>query len=238
MALFRSSPMIHGLEGLLPSFDLALANSKGESHPHPIVASLSEDDWREMRDCLARVVEILGPLSRPAVTTFDEHLDGLISVAEKISGDGFWDGAEAEELEDACRNLAAGRLRAFPFAISRGPAPRSAGILQRIPVRDTRNAGTRLSILGLLEARLMHPQTVILGGLNEGTWPRLPDPGPWLNRPMRDTFGMQQPERNIGQEAHDFVQAFGAPRCFSPGRGATAWTRPFPPAGFCACRQF
>ena len=60
----------------------------------------------------------------------------------------------------------------------------------------------------------MHPQTVILGGLNEGTWPRLPDPGPWLNRPMRDVFGMQQPELRIGQEAHDFVQAFGAPQVF------------------------
>ena len=66
----------------------------------------------------------------------------------------------------------------------------------------------------LLEARLVHPQTVILGGLNEGTWPRLPDPGPWLNRPMRDVFGMQQPELRIGQEAHDSVQAFGAPQVF------------------------
>jgi ATP-dependent helicase/nuclease subunit B len=81
-------------------------------------------------------------------------------------------------------------------------------------VRDIKNDDTRLSILGLLEARLVHPQTVILGGLNEGTWPRLPDPGPWLNRPMRDTFGMQQPELRIGQEAHDFVQAFGAPQVF------------------------
>jgi ATP-dependent helicase/nuclease subunit B len=61
---------------------------------------------------------------------------------------------------------------------------------------------------------LVHPESIILGGLNEGTWPRLPDPGPWLNRPMRDVFGMQQPERNIGQSAHDFVQAFGAPHVF------------------------
>ncbi len=31
---------------------------------------------------------------------------------------------------------------------------------------------------------------------------------------MRDAFGMQQPERNIGQSAHDFVQAFGADEVF------------------------
>ncbi|MDO8353430.1 MAG: double-strand break repair protein AddB, partial [Aestuariivirga sp.] len=213
VALFRSLPMIHGLEGLLPSLDLALKGSKGDSHPHPIVAHLNENDWQEMRECLVRVADTLSPLSPRSETTFREHLDGLMSAAERISGDGFWDGPEAEELETLVESL----RQEFPRLPVCNFARASATIrrhLQRIPVRDIKNAGTRLSILGLLEARLVHPQTIILGGLNEGTWPRLPDPGPWLNRPMRDVFGMQQPERNIGQEAHDFVQAFGAPRVF------------------------
>ena len=213
VALFRSSPMVHGLEGLLPSFDLALANSKSESHPHPLVASLNEEDWREMRECLARVVEVLGPLSPLSVTAFRAHLDSLISVAEKIAGDGFWDGIEAEALEALVETLRqeAPRLPRCDFARASATIRRH---LQKIPVREIRNAGTRLSILGLLEARMIHPESIILGGLNEGTWPRLPDPGPWLNRPMRDNFGMQQPERNIGQSAHDFVQAFGAAQVF------------------------
>jgi ATP-dependent helicase/nuclease subunit B len=209
VALFRSSPMIHGLDGLLPSFELAFANSKAESHPHPLVASLSEAEWPEMRDCLGRVVEILGPLSRLAVSSFTMHLNGLISVAERISGSGFWDGVETEELESLIETLRreAPRLPACDFTRASATIRRH---LQGIPVRDIRNVGTQLSILGLLEARMIRPESIILGGLNEGTWPRLPDPGPWLNRPMRDTFGMQQPERSIGQEAHDFVQAFGA----------------------------
>ncbi|MEQ1524305.1 MAG: PD-(D/E)XK nuclease family protein, partial [Aestuariivirga sp.] len=213
VALFRSVPMIHGLEGLLPSFDRAHTESKGDFHSHPIVAYLNENNWQEMRACLARVVEILGPLSPPSVTEFKEHLNGLISVAEKISGDEFWEGAGAEDLETLVETLQqeSWRLPVCDFARASATIRRH---LQRIPVREIRNTGTRLSILGLLEARLVHPQTVILGGLNEGTWPRLPDPGPWLNRPMRDVFGMQQPERNIGQEAHDFIQAFGAPRVF------------------------
>lgn len=213
IALLRSLPMIHGLEGLLPSFDLALKGAKGDSHPHPIVAHLKEKDWQEMRECLARVVEILGPLSPRSVITFREHLDSLISVTEKISGGGFWDGPEAEDLETLVENLRqeSSRLPVCDFARAGATIRRH---LQRIPVRDIRNVGTRLSILGLLEARLVHPESIILGGLNEGTWPRLPDPGPWLNRPMRNTFGMQQPELRIGQEAHDFVQAFGAPRVF------------------------
>jgi ATP-dependent helicase/nuclease subunit B len=199
------------LEGLLPSFELARAKSKSESHLHPLVAHLKESDWHDMRACLARVVEILSPLSPRSVASFRKHLDGLISVAEKISGDGFWDGVEAEELETLTETLRQESLRLPICSFARASATIRRH-LQKIPVRDLKNTGTRLSILGLLEARLVHPESIILGGLNEGTWPRLPDPGPWLNRPMRDVFGMQQPERNIGQSAHDFVQAFGAPR--------------------------
>ncbi len=67
-------------------------------------------------------------------------------------------------------------------------------------------------ILGLLEARLIPCDTIVLGGLNEGKWPAQPDTGPWLNRPMRRELHMSLPERNIGLTAHDFVQGFAAPR--------------------------
>ncbi len=211
VALFRSLPMIHGLEGLPPSFEQAI--SKTESYPHPLVARLKESDWHEMRDCLLRVVEMLTPLSPRPVTSFVSHLDGLVSVAENIAGGGFWSGPEVEELEKLIDTLRQESFRLPNCDFARASATIRQH-MQKIPVREIKNADTRLSILGLLEARLIHPQTLILGGLNEGTWPRLPDPGPWLNRPMRDVFGMQQPERNIGQSAHDFVQAFGANQVF------------------------
>src|SRR3546814_2943952 len=70
----------------------------------------------------------------------------------------------------------------------------------------------RLHIWGPLEARLQHADIVILGGLNEGTWPREARPDPWLSRPMRERFGLPLPERRIGLSAHDFAQAFCAPR--------------------------
>ena len=69
----------------------------------------------------------------------------------------------------------------------------------------------RLHIWGPLEARLLHADLTILGGLNEGGWP--PDPGndPWMSRPMRAQFGLPPPERRIGLAAHDFAQGFAAP---------------------------
>jgi ATP-dependent helicase/nuclease subunit B len=48
---------------------------------------------------------------------------------------------------------------------------------------------------------------MVLSGLNEGVWPSLADPGPWLNRPMRQSLDLSQPERRVGLSAHDFVQA-------------------------------
>ena len=61
--------------------------------------------------------------------------------------------------------------------------------------------------MGLLEARLVDADLMVLGGLNEGVWPHLPDTGPWVSRPMRAQLGMTSPERRIGLMAHDFVQA-------------------------------
>ncbi|HYC13208.1 MAG TPA: PD-(D/E)XK nuclease family protein, partial [Stellaceae bacterium] len=64
---------------------------------------------------------------------------------------------------------------------------------------------------GLLEARLQRADLMILGGLNEGAWPSDPAEDPWMSRPMRRGFGIAPPERRIGEAAHDFALAMGAP---------------------------
>ncbi|MXV36627.1 MULTISPECIES: double-strand break repair protein AddB [unclassified Saccharibacter] len=68
-------------------------------------------------------------------------------------------------------------------------------------------AHPRISIYGVLEARLLAFDTVILGGLNETVWPPAPDSGPWMSRPMRQRVGLFSPERQIGASAHDFAMA-------------------------------
>ena len=68
----------------------------------------------------------------------------------------------------------------------------------------------RLRILGLLEARLLDADRVVLGGLDEGVWPAKTVTDAFLNRPMRGRVGLDPPERRIGQMAHDFVQGLGS----------------------------
>ncbi len=81
-------------------------------------------------------------------------------------------------------------------------------------VRPSYGSHPRLAIWGPLEARLQQVDLVVLGGLNEGTWPAEVEPGPWLSRPMRADFGLPPPERRLGLAAHDFAQLLGAPRVY------------------------
>lgn len=85
------------------------------------------------------------------------------------------------------------------------------GLMAGRAVRPRYGLHPRVFIWGLMEARLQRADLVILGGLNEGTWPPQTDTGPWMSRPMMDGLGLSQPERQIGLTAHDFVQAFSAP---------------------------
>lgn len=83
-------------------------------------------------------------------------------------------------------------------------------LMQGRVIRPRHGRHPRLFIWGLLEARLQHADLMILGGLNEGTWPPEVQADPWMSRPMRLAFGLPLPERRIGLAAHDFVQAMSA----------------------------
>jgi len=84
-----------------------------------------------------------------------------------------------------------------------------AAIRDRL-VRRPESRELRAHIYGPLEARLQTHDRIVLGGLNEGTWPGDTRSDPWLSRPMRRDLGLDQPERRIGLSAHDFAQALGA----------------------------
>lgn len=106
------------------------------------------------------------------------------------------------ELADAAPDLAPVPGYAYPALLDTLMAGRA--------VRPRYGQHPRLNIWGLMEARLQHADVVILGGLNEGTWPPEAPANPWMSRPMLGTFGLPQPERRIGLTAHDFTQAFAA----------------------------
>lgn len=102
------------------------------------------------------------------------------------------------------------------------------GLLGRDEVRETEGLHPGIMIWGTLEARVQGAELVVLGGLNDGTWPAQPPADPWLNRAMRKEAGLLLPERQIGLSAHDWQQAVAAPRVVltRAKRGAEAETVP------------
>ncbi|MGH6851993.1 MAG: PD-(D/E)XK nuclease family protein, partial [Methylocella sp.] len=84
-----------------------------------------------------------------------------------------------------------------------------AAVAREIILRDDKLAHPRLQILGLLEARLIGADVMLLSGLDETVWPPQARTDAFLNRPMRAALGLTPPERKLGQTAHDFAQAMG-----------------------------
>ncbi|MFQ5533510.1 MAG: double-strand break repair protein AddB [Sphingomonadales bacterium] len=109
--------------------------------------------------------------------------------------------AELAEAADCLPEMAG---RSYPALLDR--------LMTGHVVRPRHGLHPRLNIWGPLEARLQRADLLILGSLNEGSWPADAGADPWLSRPMRAEFGLPSPERRIGLAAHDFAQAVNAPR--------------------------
>ncbi|MEM7169979.1 MAG: double-strand break repair protein AddB [Pseudomonadota bacterium] len=120
-----------------------------------------------------------------------------------------WQGEAGEAAAAFCADLLA-EADNFPDLDPRRYPAFLTGLMAGHAVRPRFGQHPRLAILGPLEARLLQPDLIILGGLNEGVWPAESDPGPWLSRPMMKDFGLPLPERRIGLSAHDFLQGCGA----------------------------
>ena len=176
------------------------------------------DAFAGLLDTIESAAETFRNLTASPSTTLDQLTDALIALAESLAaGDGedgaarLWAGETGEAVAGFIGELRESAGRLGPIDGRRFPALLEALMAGRV-VRPRFGLHPRLHIWGPLEARLQQTDLLILGGLNEGTWPPETHAGPWMSRPMMQSFGLPLPERRIGLAAHDFVQAFCAPR--------------------------
>lgn len=150
--------------------------------------------------------------------TAEDCLTILVAVAEKLAatdragGDhALWARRDGHVLADHIHDLLihAGSVSVPDF---RSFPPLFEAMLAEAVVRTQWGTHPRLAILGAMEARLQRADIMILGGLNEGSWPEDPSPNPWLSEQMRLALGFASRDRRLGQQAHDFVQAAAADR--------------------------
>jgi len=172
--------------------------------------------------------DALGPLPLTDLVARHLALTGRLARGFAATGDGgLWDKEAGAKALEAVTELqaeagAAGILTPGDYQNL------FRAILQRHEVRETETVHPHIMIWGTLEARVQGADLVILGGLNDGTWPAQPPPDPWLNRAMRKTAGLLLPDRKVGLSAHDYQQAVAAPEVVLTRalRGAEAETVP------------
>ncbi len=173
-------------------------------------------DWAAEDETRGNWGAWLAPLiSANSGTTLPDHIAWLIVTAEALAagpnseGSGaLWEeapGREALKEVTALRTEAQQHdiLSPSDFAVLLGQ------VLAAGQARVLNAVHPKLMIWGTLEARVQNADLVILGGLNDGTWPEPASPDPWMNRAMRQTAGLLLPERQIGLSAHDFQQGIG-----------------------------
>lgn len=208
LSVFRAGFAMPSLAGLASYLVGARKSTEKDVHAHPAIKRKSEADWAVAVEYADRATAGLMPLTEVGHEDLDTHIGKLVRSCEIAAGPMFWNGEEGEALKSLLENLRreTGNLTRCSFVTA---ATLVRYYLSATPFRSKSKPRSRLAILGLLEARLSRPDLVVLGGLNEGRWPASLDQDPWLNRPMREKLGMQLPERDIGQTAHDFAQALG-----------------------------
>ena len=193
---------------------------KGPPFPTPDslrawAATRKDDNARPWADWIIAALDGLERIDRESLT---DHLTRHLTCAEALArgpwGDApglLWQNAAGEEaarvIGDLRTEAAAGGVLAVQDYRDLFDA-----VLQTGEVRQDRGVHPQLMVWGTLEARVNGAELLILGGLNDGIWPKLPPPDPWLNRRMRKECGLSLPERLIGLSAHDYQQAVAAPR--------------------------
>jgi len=177
-------------------------------------------DRQDLHDFLDRLAAAFAPLADlPETADIRAIAEAHIAVAEALAATDAESGAarlwageageaaalQMEELLETGAGVPLSRA-IYPALLRR--------FMSEAVVRPRYGLHPRLFIWSPMEARLQRADEMILGGLNEGTWPAEAEPNPWLSRPMQRNLGLSPPERDLGLSAHDFVQLAAAPTAY------------------------
>ncbi|MBD8556784.1 double-strand break repair protein AddB [Rhizobium sp. CFBP 8762] len=221
----RSSVGTCDICDLEPLLTGALARIKTEHRPPVWRTSLPDTAPSEAMDLARRMTKAVEPLTgafvRHAGTgrrltmtlTLAEWAtrtgEALEAMAQNETGDlsALWSGEAGEALANLLRSIIESEGQMEADGPQWSDIMESLTASEAIKPRSMRHP--RVFIFGALESRLQSMDLVVIGGLNEGTWPGSARNDPFLSRTMKTTMGLEPPERRIGQLAHDFQMACG-----------------------------
>ncbi|HZY67810.1 MAG TPA: double-strand break repair protein AddB [Devosia sp.] len=188
--------------------DLKLRGNRPRQGIDGLLALVKPED-----DALRTVLEALGAALKPLCDLLDQRQIDAPALARAldaavtglIGGAGLPGILEFRSWAAALMDLGDGGAPFPPLILDSV----LAALMEGEKVQSGERRRDDIHIWGELEARLQNPDLLILAGVNEDIWPPAADPGPWLSRGMRMAIGLEPPERQQGQAAHDFAMALG-----------------------------
>ena len=198
------------LRGPRPSPGLAgiaahLADAPERERP---IRAAAAKDWPAFAALLTPLAEQFARGPQPLA----DWIAGLREAGQLLCGDALWAGPAGRAAAELIASLEAAGGQGPALVEAAALAPLLRVLMAEVAVRPPQGGHPRLAIYGLIEARLQRADLMILGGLNEGTWPGAPAPDPWLAPRVRAELGLPGLERGVGIAAHDLASALGAPR--------------------------
>ncbi len=194
------------LAGSLQAAVLEAETLAKSRHAPAFLQAMNLADWAAMTALLEDLDKALSPLLKCAPASLalwaTQHIAALESIcSEELHGrDGTAMLSLLRELETTATAALIFNLGDYIHLLSQMMAEKT--------VRHYKPGHPRLAVLGLLEARLMTADVVILAGLDEKIWPPQAKSDALMNRTMRAELGLSSPERRLGQTAHDFMMGF------------------------------
>ena len=185
---------------------------RGEIKSTPEIEGLSDEFWQRLRP-LRDLYE------QPTVNIKDifmAHIqvaESLADTEQKTGSQIIWrkdDGRIAADFVNDFNNHCdvLGTIKTNEYATF------FTELMMKYSVRSRYGLHPRVKILGPIEARLANYDVTIIGEVNEGNWPNLPQADMWMSRPMKKSFGLPSPERAIGVAAADFAHLLNAPEVY------------------------
>lgn len=159
-----------------------------------------------------QVEAILAPLMNLGDTApLEAQLGLLADAAEALCGETLWSGPDGRALSAFVEDMRGAASVAGTMLDPRELHAVLRDAMDRVSVRPPWGGHPRVSIYGLLEARMSRADLVICGGLVEGVWPASPAQDSLLPPAVLRALGVPGADFRIGLAAHDLAAALGAP---------------------------
>ncbi|MFZ5665040.1 MAG: double-strand break repair protein AddB [Pseudomonadota bacterium] len=137
-------------------------------------------------------------------------IQAIAAAADGLSNQAVWTGLAGRCASDLVQQLLARTGTHDPLVTPSQAVNILARLMREKSVRPPYGKHPRVAIYGLLEARLQSADLVICAGLNEGVWPQIPSPDPWLAPMVRNALGLAPLEMRVGLSAQDLAGALAS----------------------------